>query len=156
MADLSIQKAFLEGIQEVYNTMFSDKIYFSYLDEETTYKNVYRESMNKRYKEPIKLSGKISFSSEQSKNNTVATEAKSALVGNQLSSIFTIPTKELIDNGIPTTMESLDKLAKGMIKFDSVTYQIDNVVPKTYIAGTYLFYVFECTQVPKSSISELM
>ena len=156
MADLSIQKAFLDGMQEVFKTMFTDQIVLKYMDTEMTYKNVYEESTAKVYGDPITLVGKVSLNVNQASSNTMATEVKSALMGTQVSATFTIPTKEFLDNNIPTTMKHLEELKKGIIEFDSIKYLIDEVVPKSYVAGIYLFYDFNCTKEHTATAQKLV
>ena len=84
MADLSIQKSFLDGMQEVFKTMFTDQIVLKYMDTEMTYKNVYEESTAKVYGDPITLVGKVNLNVTQARSNTLATEVKSALMGTQV------------------------------------------------------------------------
>ena len=103
MADLSIQKAFLDGIDEIYTALFTDSIYFSFLDEDETEINVYEESREKKYTEPVKLVGRVNTSFEQ---------GGEYVEGINIDAVITIPTKQLITKKIPCdTKEELELLS---------------------------------------------
>src|SRR5574344_1187174 len=94
MADESIRQEFIDGVHEVYSTMFTDGVndgvYFYPLYEPTT-KSVYREVKYKQYLEPVLLVSKIQLTPIQGEED-VKTIKESA--------VFTITFKSLNDNGI--------------------------------------------------------
>ena len=58
MADESIRKDFVDGVQEIFSTLFNDGVSDGidlYLLSTQTKKNVYKESKVKIYQKPIKL-----------------------------------------------------------------------------------------------------
>lgn len=145
MADLSIQNAFLDGIEEVYSIMFTNRIKFSLLDEEATSVNVYEETLNKKYLDPIQLIGRV---------QTTFTQGTEPIESVQIDATITIPTKQLITNNIPHTTESdLETLRRGKFEYDGFEYLVEKVVPKTLVADKWQMYDFMCKVVKKSSLT---
>ena len=132
-----IQNAFLDGMEEVFKIMFTDSVFFQFMDEERTATNVYDESPEKVYSEPAySLVGKVVLTTEHGEE-PVST--------NNVSCVITIPTKQLITNQIPrVTEEDLKKLEKGIFTFKGEKYLIDSVNPKTLVADEWQFYEFKC------------
>lgn len=144
MADLSIQNAFLDGIEEIYSTLFTDSVYFSYLDEDMTETNVYGESREKRYLTPIKLVGRV---------NTSFEKGNEYVEGINIDCVITIPTKQLITYNIPCeTEEDFEVLRKGMFTYGSIQYLVTKVSPRTLIADKWHLYDFHCSVDKKSSL----
>ena len=132
-----IQNAFLDGMEEVFKIMFTDSVLFQFMDEERTATNVYDESPEKVYSEPVySLVGKVVLTTEHGEE-PVST--------NNVSCVITIPTKQFITNQIPrVTEEDLKRLEKGIFTFKSEKYLIDSVNPKTLVADEWQFYEFKC------------
>lgn len=144
MADLTIQNAFLDGIEEIFSTMFTDRLQLRLLDEEATQTNIYEETTDKVYLDPIQLIGRI---------QTTFTQGENPVESVQIDAVITIPTKQLITNQIPHEMESdLDTLKKAKFAYDGFEYLVEKVVPKTLVADKWQMYSFECRVEKKSSL----
>ena len=144
MADLEIQNAFLDGIEEIFSIMFTDRLLFSFLNERATKVNVYEESLEKVYQEPIQLIGRIT---------TTFTQGEDPVESVQTKAVITIPTKQLITHKIPHQMESdLETLKKAKFSYDGFEYVIDKVTPKTLVADKWQMYEFACHIDKKTSL----
>ena len=144
MADLSIQKAFLDGIDEIYSALFTDSIYFSFLDEDATEVNVYEESREKKYTEPVKMVGRVNTSFEQ---------GGEYVEGIKIDAIITIPTKQLITKKIPCdTKEDLELLRKGVFTYGGMQFLVDKVSPRTLVADKWQLYDFYCSVDKNTSL----
>lgn len=144
MADLEIQNAFLDGIEEIFSIMFTDRLLFSLLDEKGTQTNIYDEAIDKKYLDPIKLIGRI---------QTTFTQGENPVESVQTEAVITIPTKQLITNNIPhATDEDLETLKKGKFSYDGVEYLVEKVTPKTLVADKWQMYDFSCRVDKKSSL----
>lgn len=144
MADLTIQNAFLDGIEEIFSTMFTDRLQLRLLDEEATQTNIYKETTDKVYLDPIQLIGRI---------QTTFTQGENPVESVQIDAIITIPTKQLITNQIPHETDSdLETLKKAKFAYDGFEYLVEKVVPKTLIADKWQMYSFECRVEKKSSL----
>lgn len=136
-ADLSIQNAFLDGINEVFQIMFTDECKMYLMDTDSTVTNIYKESKKKTYKEPVDIVAKIVVGSKHDED---------PFMGNAITATITVPTKQLLQNGISfQTEEDLDNLCKSKFHFDGVTYLTDVVSPRTLVAGIYQMYEFKCS-----------
>lgn len=144
MADLSIQNAFLDGLEEVFSIMFTDRLLLSLLDEENTQVNIYEETSRKVYLDPIQLIGRI---------QTTFTQGEEPVEGVQIDAVITIPTKQLITKQIPhLTDEDLETLKKAKFTYDGFEYLVEKVVPKTLVADMWQMYDFNCRVEKKSSL----
>ena len=142
MADLSIQNAFLDGIEEVFSIMFTDRLLLSFLNEEDTITNIYEETTDKVYLDPIQLIGRI---------QTTFTQGENPVESIQVDAVITIPTKQLITHQIPHETEfDLNTLRKAKFAYDGIEYLIDKVVPTTLVADKWQMYKFYC-QVDKKT-----
>lgn len=138
MANLEIQNAFLDGIEEIYSIMFTDRLFLSLMDEENTVTNVYDETPEKVYHEPIQLIGRIRTSVEQGENPVESL---------QVDAVITLPTKQLISNEIThETWEDLETLRKGKFKYDDIEYLVNEVRPNTLVADKWQMYNFYCSK----------
>lgn len=147
MADLSIQNAFLDGIEEIFSTMFTNRLYLSLLDEEGTTVNVYGESSDeKMYLSPIQLIGRI---------QTTFTQGEDPVEAVNIDAVITIPTKQLITHQIPHQTESdLETLKKAKFAYDGFEYLVDKVVPKTLVTDKWQMYDFMCHKDKNSSLDD--
>jgi hypothetical protein len=144
MADLSIQNAFLDGLEEVFAIMFTDRLQFQLLDEESTNLNIYDETSEKVYHDPIQLIGRIqvNFIKGENPNEGVLSDAT-----------ITIPTKQLITHNIPhQTLEDFEILKRGKFSYDGFEYSVDLVEPRTLVADKWHTYAFICSDLSKSSL----
>lgn len=135
MAQKRLNEEFLEGIYEVYSTLMTNQIFLKLLDEDSTDTNVYEETTQKKYLDPIQLVGKFSLSMEQ---------GEQVVEGIQDYVTATIPTKSLLDNNVDITPENYDTLKKGAISYKGVDYNIVQVRPTVNIDDVFQFYVFYC------------
>lgn len=139
-----IQNAFLDGIEEVFTTMFTDRILMYRLNAETTEVNVYGESTDKQYREPINVVGKITSSMVD----------KDIPIGEFVSKyMIRIPTKQFITNKIPhTSREDLKELEGAKFSYNGEVYLVDKVTPTTLVADVFQFFDFLCTREKRSSV----
>lgn len=145
MADLTIQKAFLDGIEDIFSTMFTDRLQLRLLNEKSTQTNIYEETTTKVYLDPIPLIGRI---------KTTFIQGEDPVESVQIDAVITIPTKQLITKRIPhETDADLDTLKKAKFAYDGFEYLVEKVVPKTLIADKWQMYDFECRVEKKSSLS---
>ena len=145
MQDYSeIQNAFLDGLEEAYTIMFTDKINLSLLDEESTRTNVYDETTEKVYKPPIPVVGRIT---------TTSTQGEDPIEGVRLDAVITIPTKQLITKQIPhQTDKDLEILKKAKFSYGGFEYLVEKVTPRTLVADMWHMYDFNCRVDKKSSL----
>lgn len=140
MADLSIRKDFVDGVQEIFTTLFTDGVNDGinlYLLSDKTKTNVYKESKYKVYKAPKLLVVQARLTPTQGEQDVETIKDKA---------VFTVPLKSLTDNNLGVTNDDLDTMRKGVIEFHGVYYTIDNIIPKAYITDVFLMYQFECTE----------
>lgn len=138
MADLSIQQAFLDGINDVFSIMFAENIKFKLMDEGLTDLNIYKEAVEKFY-------DNFNVYELVAKVTTTFAEGELPIEDVQVDAVFTVPTKQLIQHSLPrTTMEDLKTLAKGKLEYKGITYLIHRVVPKTLVADEWQMYDFIC------------
>jgi hypothetical protein len=137
-----IKNAFLDGIQLVYSTLFTNNLLF-YLLEETQDKNIYGEVKQRKYKPPITISGSVEDIVEDEGNEVEV---------NQRSVKITIPTKELEDNKINhTTLVDLKNLEGAKFSYEGIEYEVDSVKPTTMICEEWQIYEFSCSLIKESS-----
>ena len=141
MADLSIRKDFVDGVQEIFTTLFNDGVTdgldLYLMSENTSSNNVYRENKYKMYKAPKRLVTQARLTPTQGEKDVEVIKDKA---------VFVVPLKSLQDNNLGVTNNDLDIMRKGMIKFHGVYYTIDNILPKAYIEDVFLMYYFVCTE----------
>ena len=127
MADPTIQNAFLDGIEEIFSIMFTDRLQLSLLNEEATQTNIYEETPNKVYLDPIQLIGRI---------QTTFTQGENPVESVQIDAIITIPTKQLITHQIPhLTDEDLETLASLLMMGLSILLRKSFQRPLLLISG---------------------
>lgn len=135
MAQKRLNEEFLEGIYEVYSTLMTNQIFLKLLDEDSTDTNVYEETTQKKYLDPIQLVGKFALSMEQ---------GEQVVEGIQDYVTATIPTKSLLDKNVDITPENYETLKKGAISYKDIDYNIIQVRPIVNIDDVFQFYVFYC------------
>lgn len=138
--DLSIQKAFLDGMKELWDTVFTT-VDLVLLDTDNTIINeVYSEVVgDKVYLPPLTLPAKVDLSLHELSDDTE---------GKSYNATFRFPTKVFLDNNIDLSVKKgLDILRKAKIEYQGAEYEIQDIKPQTNIQGVYLFYQFLCNEV---------
>lgn len=152
MADTSIRQEFVEGVHEIFTTLFNngsedtDGVFLYLLSDKTT-TSVYGESKYKVYKKPVLLVCKAVLTPSHGEQD-VETVKNSAE--------FTVTYKSLTDNGLDVTAQSLDQMCRGIMKFHDVFYTIDQINPKAYVEDVFLMYGFQCTEDTQFDESSLV
>lgn len=140
MADLSIRQDFVEGVQEIFTTLFNDGVEDGldlYLLSTQTKKNVYRENKVKLYQKPIKLVTQAHINPVHGEQDTEAVKADAQ---------FVVPFKDLQDKEVDVSTKGLEVLRQGVIEFHGTFYAIDRIIPKAYVQDVFLMYTFVCTE----------
>ena len=140
MADLSIRKDFVDGVQDLFKTLFNDGETDGinlYLLSDKTKTNVYGESKYKVYKEPKMLVAQARLT---------PTQGEQDVEGVKDNAVFVVPLKSLQERELGVTNADLDILRQGVIEFHGVFYTIENILPKAYITDVFLMYQFICTE----------
>lgn len=140
MADESIRKDFVDGVQEIFTTLFNDGKKDGinlYLMSDKTKPDIYGENTSKLYKKPKLLVAQAKLT---------PTQGEQDVEGIKDSAVFVVPLKSLQDNNLGVTNSALNTMRKGVIEFHGVYYLIDNIVPKAYIEDVFLMYQFICTE----------
>lgn len=135
--NLSVQKAFLSGLQTIYKELFQYG-YIRFLNTASTEVDVvYGETNQKVYKPPIKILCHFVRNRSKDKDPVKETDEKVTIK---------VPAKELQDNGIPfETHNDLKVLRQAVIIFNGEAYQIDEVGTKSMVAGQFLVISFDCS-----------
>ena len=153
MSDLSIRNDFIEGINEIFSSLYNegkdpeDGIqFYAFSGGED---NIYQETKFKKYKKPITLISSVRESKEDGDTDIKAQKRKAS---------FKVPLKNLITNGI----ESMDKdtvsqMRKGLIKYKDTLYEINKIEGNIFIENIYTLWEFQCTEVfdPDSILLEI-
>ncbi len=140
MADLSIRKDFVDGVQEIFTTLFTDGVTDGinlYLMSNNTKTNVYGESKYKMYQQPKLLVSNARLTPTQGEQDVEGIKDKST---------FVVPLKSLQENNLGVTSADLNTMRRGVIEFHGVYYTIDNIIPKAYVEDVFLMYQFVCTE----------
>lgn len=142
MSDREIRKDFIEGVQEVFTTLFNrgdeetDGVFFYPFSPDTT-SNMYGEQKFKKYQPPKLLVCKAVLSPNLP--NTTVEEVKS-------NAIFTVTLKSLQDNDLDMTQSGLREMTKGVMKFHDTFYKINTIIPRAYVEDVFLLYDFNCSE----------
>lgn len=145
MADATIRKDFLDGVEEIFSTLFNeakepeDGIQFFAFKSGSS--SIYQESKFKTYAPPITL---VSSVSEVEQDGSTDVEAQ------KRHSIFKVPLKQLLGKGVAEndmTKDVIAELKKGLIKYKDVLYEIDIIQGKVFIENTYMLWEFHCTEI---------
>lgn len=142
MADLEIQNAFLEGINEVFSIMFTDQVKMFFLDVDKSKRNIYEECKDPVYSDPVLMVAKVvmdvSYDSQDSSESTYFRETANATI--------TIPAKQFIDKGIPYDTElALETLRRCEFEYSGFRFEVLSVTPKTLVADKWQLCDFSCT-----------
>ncbi len=143
MADQSIRKEFIEGVQEIFTTLFNngneetDGVFLYLMSDETQPHSIYGETKNKVYKEPKLLVCKAILNPTQGEQDVESVKEQAE---------FVVTLKSLQDNELGVTSNDLENMRKGVMKFHDTFYSIDNIIPKAYVEDVFLMYRFMCTE----------
>ncbi len=140
MADESIRKDFVDGVQEIFTTLFNEGVTDGldlYLLSDKTSTNVYDESKYKIYQAPKRL---------VTQARLTPTHGEQDVEGIKDEAVFVVPLKSLQNAELGVTNTDLDIMRKGVIKFHGVFYLIENILPKAYIEDVFLMYHFVCKE----------
>lgn len=147
MADLSIQKDFIEGVHEIFTTLLTDGVNDGadlYLLSTKSKPNVYQEQKYKFYQTPKRLVVQARLNPTQESEDVKAIKDKAE---------FVVPLKSLQDKELDVSNTGLDIMRKGVLLFHGVYYRIDNILPKAYVEDVFLLYTFQCTE--EKGVTEL-
>ncbi len=135
----SIQKAFLDGTELIFNELFTDKVKLYLMDLDSTHiDELYEEATQKVYKEPLEISASVTLSREQGSRTPEA-----VITGATVK----IPSKVLIDLEIPfDTPKDLKVLEQSLIEYKGVTYNVVVARPTTLVGDTFIFVTLTCTE----------
>lgn len=126
---------YLNGMYKLYSKLLAKNIYYSYLDTTNTTSNIYGESKNKVYLEPIQLLGRV-YS---------PTEYDTAFVEKiDYDAVIRICTKSLMDNNISFNPSDYDTLIKGKFTYLSRSYEILRLEPSDNVDDVFIFHDFYC------------
>ena len=140
MADESIRKDFVDGVYEIFTTLFNEGVSDGlnlYLLSDNTKPNVYGEQKYKTYKAPITLVCKAQLTPTQGGQTVEEVKDKA---------VFIVPLKALQEAELGVTNDDLDTMRKAVVEFHGVFYNVDNISPKAYIEDVFLMYQFDCTE----------
>lgn len=141
MADESIRKDFVEGVYEIFSTLFNDGVNDGinlYRMSENSKPNVYGECKCKTYKKPILMVAKAIVSPSHD-DETV--------LGFSENATFTIPVKSFQCNNLGVSKKELSEYMRSVIEFKGVYYTVEKITPKAYIEDTFLMYDFLCKEL---------
>ena len=68
---------------------------------------------------------------------------------------FDFPYKTFLLNEIDVSLENLPVIAMGVLEYMGKTYKILKITPKTFVAGAFLFYQFDCVEKVRELGTEL-
>ena len=145
----SIQREFIEGINEVFTLLFNTGVLYYLMDDDRTVPDdPYGETDTKYYREPVDLVAKVdtNFKKDELPEMTVSIDA-----------VITVPTLQMVKYDLPRhTMEDLETLRRGFFKYKQVEqYSIELVRPKTLVDNEWQFYEFFC-YVPKGGAERVV
>ena len=141
MADESIRNDFLDGVQEIFSTLFNEGkaeegiLLYPFVEEED---NIYKEHKFKKYKKPITLVSSVSVP-EKDGNVDIKAQKRQA--------IFKVPTKCLSGYGYEMTKSNMAYLRKALIRFKDIFFTIDLIQSRIYVEDTFLLWEFQCTEI---------
>lgn len=121
-----------EGIYEVYEEL-ATKILFKELIEEK-YPNIYGESKNKQYKEPIPLVGSVAISPESGEDNSSSVKVKLLRL--------ILPYLSLENANL-----DMDTVDKGVFHYQNEDYNVVSITPQNMFLGDFSVYSIICKKV---------
>lgn len=140
MADTSIRADFVDGVQEIFTTLFNEGVSDGldlYLLSDKSTKNVYGESKAKMYQQPIKLVCQAHINPTHGQQDVEEVEGVAD---------FVVPLKDLQNKEVDVSTKGLEVLRRGVIKFHDTFYKIDRITPKAFVEDVFLMYTFYCTE----------
>jgi hypothetical protein len=144
MASEAIKNAFLNGLETIFKTMFTESVLFYQLDNDLTQVTSHREA-DKKYKTAIPLAAKVVLGVQQSEDQPEIFDRSLATIS--------VPTKQLITHNIPrATQDDLDALKQAKFSYKGLEYEVTKVLPKTLVADEWHVYEFACISIYRSSL----
>lgn len=142
MAYLDIRQDFVDGVHEIFSTLFNNLAEekdgcFLYLMSNQRDTNIYGERKYKSYQPAKRLVCKAVITPTYGEETFEEIKDQAE---------FTVPLKSLLMNGLSVTQEGLAEMRKGIIKFHDVYYFIDNILPKAFVEDVFLLYTFQCSE----------
>lgn len=141
MANKEIQNAFVDGIHEVFTTLFNegttDGVYFYPFNPNCKTDNVYKERIGKKYLNPILLVAKVEITGVDPQDATRVLTHRGK---------FRVTYKSLRDNSIDVSLTNLKELEKGLMKYKDMVFEILKIEPQTYVEDVFLTYEFHCKE----------
>lgn len=141
MANKEIQDAFVDGIHEVFTTLFnegiSDGVHFYPFNPNCKSDNVYKERIGKLYLDPILLVAKVTIDVVDPTDSFRTVSHRGT---------FRVSYKSLRDNNVDVSLKNLKELEKGLMKYKDMVFEIEKIVPTTYVEDVFLTYEFQCKE----------
>lgn len=132
-----VKEAFLDGIYEIFSSIFTITCEWDLWDNSKEPSNVYEEDKDKIYLPSIETPCKLVVSSSASEDG---------LIDGKLYSVITVPTKTLVTNSIPfNNNDDLNYLLKSKFVIGGLTHFPYSVTPKVYVGNIYQMFEFKCT-----------
>ena len=144
MSDLNIRKDFMDGVQEIYHTLFNegksedDGISLFLFREGSV--NIYDEVRNKTYGMPVILSANIKLGTKEEQTPTSPR--------GRVASIK-VPAKEIEEKTRLDMNNQSDilTLSRSIIKYKGVYYEIDTLQGRAFVENVYLLWEFSCSEI---------
>lgn len=141
MANKEIQEAFVDGIHEIFTTLFnegeSDGVYFYPFNPNCKSDNVYKELIGKQYLDPVLLVAKVNLEVEDPQEDFRVVTHRGK---------FRVTYKSLMENKVNVNLTNLKELEKGLMKYKDMVFDIQKIVPMTYVEDVFLTYEFHCKE----------
>lgn len=149
VADATIAQAFIDGINEAFSIMFTDKIYLKLLKNPQPI-NIYKENVNKVFEDPVDLVGGIVLSNVQgSKDSASAFKTALQSTDDAISATIKIPTKQFMLKNIDVS--DLKIFLGGVFSYKGFDYEIKSANYTTMVADVWQIYLFRCDKLRKES-----
>lgn len=137
--DDEIEQDFLDGSLEIYDTIFSEKVPFYFLNTESTEVNSYGETLGERqYDAPVYLTARVVIEAKM---------GEKAVNRTHNTATIRVPTQNLWDNKLAVEAEDLAKMRHGKFTWNGIDYQVKRIRPKTLINNTFIFHDFYCEEI---------
>lgn len=135
----------IEAVEKDLQETFSEvgdkyNIFVKKLDKENTETNIYNESPEKNYEEPVNITGRISF-------NPAVEEVTHVGRKEGVDAVFSFTSKELKDKGYLDSENTLLLSSDDLIIYKEEPFNILNPTPSSLLGDTHLIYKFECKKV---------
>lgn len=138
-----ISDAFLDGIYEIFSTLYTKVDYYAF--DPLAEKNIYGESKDKPYLDPVSLVAKL----DRSPRGPGRVENVQ-----QYDMLISIPHKSFILANIPTNTDDMNYIKKGVFKCYDKFYTPVSMLPYGgAFEGVEMRFQFECREVDERYLS---